>query len=80
MANFLKLITDYTGTAKITSITGSQLQTKNVTAGETYDFNNLPDRIITITILQDNQIVWKNKVSIQANQTITIKAEKPKYW
>ncbi|MBN2663875.1 MAG: caspase family protein, partial [Bacteroidales bacterium] len=34
----LKLISDYTGTAKITSITGTQLQTKNVTEGGTYDF------------------------------------------
>lgn len=72
----LKLISDYTGTAKITSVSGTQLQTTNVTEGGTYDFYNLPAGIIVINIYSGSQIVWTNKVSIQANHTTTIKAEK----
>lgn len=72
----LKLISDYTGTAKITSISGTQLQTKSITANGTYDFYSLPAGIVVINIYSGNTMLWTSKVNIPANGTTTIKAEK----
>lgn len=72
----LSLITDYTGTAKITSIAGTTLQTKEVSAGSTYPFNALPSGIVVINIYSNSQLVWTSKVNIAANQTTTVRADK----
>ncbi|MEA2043592.1 MAG: SUMF1/EgtB/PvdO family nonheme iron enzyme [Bacteroidota bacterium] len=72
----LKLITDYSGTVKITSISGTQLQTKNVYAGGTYTFSGLTAGTVVINIYASNKLVWTSKVNIPANGTTTIKAEK----
>ncbi|MCK5537211.1 MAG: caspase family protein, partial [Bacteroidales bacterium] len=73
----LQLISDYSGIAKISSVTsGTQMQTKNIYAGSTYTFSNLPTGIVVINIYSNNKRLWTSKVHITAGQTTTIKAEK----